>query len=128
MNGPHDDYAALVNMILGLFFWAAAVALVVVYQLQQIRRQLVASNQGLNDLNAAVAADTAEVQAEQASFTALEAAINALSTQTGGPTDAQLETLAQALQTAQAARAALVTQANASIPPAPVSTDAAKAK
>ena len=69
---------------------------------------------GLDDLNQAVAADTAEVQAEQAAFAGLEAAIGKLiAAGAGTVSDAQLEALAQSLQAAQTARVAAVATATA---------------
>lgn len=100
------------------------------WEIHIAKEQLLAqTGSGFTNLTNAVNADTAELTAEQQSFTALEAAIATLTaTPPNQVTDAQLQALADALTANQAARAADVTQANASIPPAPVSTDSAKAK
>lgn len=105
-------------------------SLLLSYQIEKTEERILAqTGSGFTNLTDAVNADTAELAAEQQSFTALEAAIATLTaTPPNQVTDAQLQALADALTANQAARAADVTQANASIPPAPVSTDAAKAK
>lgn len=91
-------------IIIGLF---AAPLYLNLVELTKIRRNMSQTNQGLTDLTAAVAADTAEVQNEAAAFTALETAItNLVAAGPGSVTSAQLETLAQTLTAAQTARAA----------------------
>jgi hypothetical protein len=91
----------------------------VIFKLERMGEEMAAQGQGFTNLSEAVAADTAELQAEQAAFTALEAEIAQLiATGAGNVTDAQLQALADTLTASQTARAAAVAAANAAIPPA----------
>jgi cell fate (sporulation/competence/biofilm development) regulator YlbF (YheA/YmcA/DUF963 family) len=83
-----------------------------IYILVRLEIYMSSSSQGLTDLQAAVAAQTAQAQAIVAAFQALEAQIAALQAAGAGEvTDAQLETLAQTLQQAQATVAATLAPA-----------------
>lgn len=86
-------------------------------QLQIIEQKeneiMATSTQGLQDLQAAVAAQTAQSATVVAAFQSLQQQIAALQAQQGEVTDAQLETLAQSLQAAQAAVATALAPAPA---------------
>ena len=69
------------------------------------------STQGLQDLQAAVVAQTAQSALVVSDFQSLQAQIAALQAQTGEVTDAQLEQLAQTLKSAQANVAAALAPA-----------------
>lgn len=85
------------------------------HKIERLERAMSSSTQGLTDLQAAVAAQTSQAAAVVAAFQALAAQIAALQAQSGEVTDAQLETLAQSLQAAQASIAAALAPAT---PPA----------
>ena len=69
------------------------------------------STQGLQDLQTAVAAQTAQSALVVTDFQSLQAQIAALQEQEGEVTDQQLETLAQTLKSAQANVAAALAPA-----------------
>jgi len=83
---------------------------------RKLEEQMSSATQGLTDLQNAVAAQTTQSAAVVAQFKALAAQIAALQAQEGEVTDAQLETLAQSLNAAQASVAAALAPATAPTP------------
>lgn len=98
--------------------------------LRQGRKHMGQINQGFTDLNAAITAETAAAQAEEAAFDQLAAEVKALiAAGEDGVTSEQLESLAQTLTASQQARAASAQAALSAIPspsspPAPAPTPA----
>jgi hypothetical protein len=86
---------------------------IVLNQLDRLEEQMNAVNQGLLDLQKAVADETTLDAQIVAAFKALQAQIAALQAQATEVTDAQLEQLAQTLNGAQATLTALVPPATA---------------
>ncbi len=82
-------------------------------RIKRLEEKMASTTQGLQDLQNAVAAQTAQSAAVVTQFQALATQIAALQAQPGEVTDAQLETLAQTLQAAQAAVAAALAPAPA---------------
>lgn len=82
------------------------------------------ATQGLTDLTAAVAAQTAQSQAVVTAFASLQSQLATAIAQEGEVTDAQLETMAQTLNSAQAAVAAALAPATAPTPPVTPATPA----
>jgi len=93
---------------------------------RKLEEQMASATQGLTDLNNAVAAQTVQSQAVVTQFQSLAAQIAALQAQEGEVTDAQLETLAQSLVTAQASVAAALAPATSPTPTPSAATPAVK--
>jgi hypothetical protein len=98
----------------------------IIEAVKRLEEQMASATQGLTDLNNAVAAQAIQSQAVITQFQALATQIAALQAQEGEVTDAQLETLAQTLNAAQASVAAALAPATSPTPTPSPATPAVK--